>query len=111
LLAGRLDARSGVRAQDDAVLVVREALRRRYGDEGGDRCGAGVRRLRLHQGVPGREAHARREAVPDLRGYVTDPAARERKGNILAACRLTSTSPGGSPSSRAARAGSAAPMR
>ena len=66
----------------DAVLVVREAVRRRHGDEGHDRRGPGLRRLRLHQGVPGREADARREAVPDLRGHVADPAARDRQGDL-----------------------------
>ena len=43
-----------------------------------------LRRLRLHQGVPGREAHARREAVPDLRGDVADPAARDRARDLHA---------------------------
>ena len=38
----------------------------------------GVRRLRLHQGVPGREADARREDHAALRGHVADPAARHR---------------------------------
>jgi len=37
LLAGSLDARPGLRPQDDALLLVREALRRRHGDEGRDR--------------------------------------------------------------------------
>ena len=80
-LAVRLAARPGP-AAGDAVLVVREALRGRHRDEGDDRRRAGVRRLRLHQGVPGREAHARREAVPDLRGHLADPAARDRQGDL-----------------------------
>ena len=54
-------------------------------DEGHDRRGAGLRRVRLHEGVPGREADARREAVPDLRGHVADPAARDRQGDLHAA--------------------------
>ena len=37
-----------------------------------------LRRLRLHEGVPGREADAGREAVPDLRGHLADPAAGDR---------------------------------
>ena len=69
----------------DALLVVREALRRRHGDEGDDRRRAGLRRLRLHEGVPGREADARREAVPDLRGHVADPAPRDRQRDLHAA--------------------------
>src|SRR5262249_14956846 len=40
-------------------------------------------RLRLHQGVPGREAHARREAAPDLRGHVADPARGHRPQPLL----------------------------
>ena len=74
----------GCGPQGDEVLVVRQALRRRHGDEGDDRRGPGVRRLRLHEGVPGREADARREAVPDLRGHVADPAARDRQGDLPA---------------------------
>ena len=87
LLAGGLDARPGLRPQGDALLLVRQALRRRHGDEGRDRRRAGLRRLRLHQGVPGREAHARREAVPDLRGHVADPAPRDRARDLHAEVR------------------------
>ena len=76
----------------DALLLVREALRRGHGDEGDDGRGAGLRRVRLHEGVPGREADARREAVPDLRGHVADPAARDRQRNILAPWQLKSIS-------------------
>src|SRR5207248_9523861 len=86
LLAGRVDARPG-RARDAAV-VVREALRGGHRDEGDHRRGAGLRGLRLHQGVPGREADARREAVPDLRGHLADPAPRNRERDLPAA-RLT----------------------
>ena len=101
----------------DAAVVVREALRGRHRDEGDDRRRAGLRRLRLHQGVPGREADARREAVPDLRGHLADPAARDRQGDLPAeglgslAWPSRSTSAGASRSSPAARAGSAAPTR
>ena len=59
------------------------ALRGRHGDEGDDGRGAGVRRLRLHEGVPGREADARREAVPDLRRHVADPAPGDRQEMFL----------------------------
>ena len=50
------DARRG-RTQH-ADLLARQALRGRHGDEDGHRSRAGLRRLRLHQGVP------RGEAVP-----------------------------------------------
>ena len=73
---------AGFGPQGDEVLVVRQALLRRHGDEGDDRRGPGLRRLRLHEGVSGREADARREAVPDLRGHVADPAARDRQGDL-----------------------------
>src|SRR5207245_2141162 len=76
LLAGRLAPRPG--RERDARVVLREAIRRRHGDEGHDRRRAGLRRLRLHEGVPSREADARREAVPDLRGHLADPTARDR---------------------------------
>ena len=39
---------------------------------------ADLRRLRLHQGVPGREADARREAAADLRRHQPDPAHGHR---------------------------------
>ena len=81
-LAGGLDDRRGLGPQGDPVLVLREAVLGRDGDEGDDERGAGLRRLRVHEGVPGREADARREAVPDLRGHVADPAARDREGDL-----------------------------
>src|SRR3970282_290024 len=59
-------------------FLVRQALLRRHGDEGDDRRCPDLRRLRVHEGVPGREADARREAAPDLRGHVADPARRDR---------------------------------
>ena len=68
----------------------REAILGGHGDEGDHRCRAGVRRLRLHEGVSGREADARREALPDLRRHLTDPAPRDRQGNLPAA-RVDST--------------------
>ena len=61
-----------------ARLLARQALRRRLGHGDHRRCRAGVRRLRLHEGVPGREADARREDHAALRGHVTDPAPRHR---------------------------------
>src|ERR1041385_6680307 len=87
LLAGGRAAGSGPARH--LAVVVREALRGRHGDEGDDRRRSGLRRLRLHEGVPRREAHARRQAVPDLRGHVADPAPRDRQRNLPPAQRLT----------------------
>ncbi len=47
-LAGGLDDRPAASARTRS-LVVRQALRGRHGDEGHDRRGAGLRRLRLHR--------------------------------------------------------------
>ena len=55
-----------------------QALLHRRRDGGDDRGGADPRRLRLHQGVPGRAHDARREDHADLRGHERDPAARDR---------------------------------
>ena len=60
------------------VVLARQALRRRHRDGGHHRRRAGLRRLRLHQGVPGREADARREDHAALRGHLADPAPRDR---------------------------------
>ena len=61
--AGRLLTwQSGIAARQrppqHAGRLAREALRRRLGDGGRDRRRPGLRRLRVHQGVPGREADA-----------------------------------------------------
>ena len=63
-----------------ARLLAREALRRRLGDGDHRRRRPGLRRLRVHQGVPGREADARREDHAALRGHLADPAPRDRQG-------------------------------
>ncbi len=55
-----------------------QARRHRRGDEGDHRCGAGVRRRRLHPRLPCRTVHARGEDHPDLRGHQSDSAARDR---------------------------------
>ena len=75
-LALRRAARPG-QAQHARVLA-RQALRGRLRDGGHHRRRAGLRRLRLHQGLPGREADARREDHAALRGHVADPAPRDR---------------------------------
>ena len=61
-----------------ARLLTREALRIGLRDGDHRRRRAGLRRLRLHQGLPGREADARREDHAALRGHVADPAPRDR---------------------------------
>src|SRR6202163_461776 len=48
-------------------------LCRRRGDGGHDRRHPGARRLRLHQGVPGREMVSRRQDLPDLGGHGGNP--------------------------------------
>ena len=63
---------------EHAGLIAREALRGRQRDGGHRRRRPGLRRLRLHQGVPGREADARREDHAAVRGHVPDPAAGDR---------------------------------
>ena len=68
-----------------ARVLARQALRRRHRDGGHHRRRAGLRRLRLHQGVPGREADARREDHAALRGHVADPAPRHRARDAAAA--------------------------
>ncbi len=55
-----------------------QALRGGDRDEGRHRRSAGARRLRLHQGVPGRAVLPRRQDHPDLRGHVADPEAGHR---------------------------------
>ena len=50
-----------------------------------DRRRAGLRRLRLHQGLPGREADARREDHAALRGHLADPAPGHRPRDAAAA--------------------------
>ena len=67
---------------DDAELTKASAMAKLYcarrGDGGDDRGRPDPRRLRLHQGVPGRAHDARREDHADLRGDERDPAARDR---------------------------------
>ncbi len=57
-----------------------KVFRHRHGHEGDHRRGAGARRLRLHEGVPGGEDDARRQDPADLRGHQPDPAQRRRSG-------------------------------
>ena len=56
-------------------------------DGGHHRRRPGLRRLRLHQGVQGREADARRQDPPAVRGHGADPAARDRARDAAAAKR------------------------
>src|ERR687898_1455823 len=81
---GRAPARVAVGAAagpgqaQHAAVVARQALRGRRRDAGRHGRRAGLRRLRVHQGLPGREADARRQDHAALRGDVPDPAARDR---------------------------------
>ena len=68
------------RASATPRRLARQALRRRLRDGGHHRRRAGLRRLRLHQGVPGREADARRQDHAALRGHLADPAPGDRQG-------------------------------
>ena len=72
----RVDGRPGPARVE--VLVVRQVLRDRRRDARHDRRGPDLRRQRLHEGVPGREADARRKADADLRGHQPDPAPGDR---------------------------------
>ena len=66
-------------------LLGGQALRRRLGDGDHRRRRPGLRRLRLHQGVPGRETDARREDHAALRGHQPDPAPGDRQRGAAAA--------------------------
>ena len=63
-----------------ARRLAREAVLRGLRDGGHHRRRAGLRRLRLHQGVPGREADARRQDHAAVRGHLADPAPGDRQG-------------------------------
>ena len=66
--------------EDDPRLTRRdgEAEGVRRGDAGHHRGGAGARRQRLPEGLPGRADDARREGAADLRGRQRDPAHGDR---------------------------------
>ena len=63
-LAGRLAGGRGRVQSADTGLC--QSFRGRHGDEGGRRCGAGLRRIRLYERVSGGKAAARCEDFPDL---------------------------------------------
>ena len=75
-LQGGVVGRSRREPQRDFEL--RQALQRRRLHEGHHRRGADLRRLRLHERLPGAEADARRQAAANLRGHVADPADGDR---------------------------------
>ena len=66
---GRPHAEEGAKAKLFASEMARRADRRGDPD---------LRRLRVHEGVPGRALLPRREDHRDLRGHERDPAARDR---------------------------------
>ena len=78
LLTWKSGAAARPRRAQHADLLTRQALRRGHRDGGHRGRRPGLRRLRLHQGVPGGEADARREDHAALRGHVADPAAGDR---------------------------------
>ncbi len=78
-----VDARQ--RRTQHARLLARQALRRGHRDEGRHRRRADLRRLRLHQGLPRREAVPRREDHAALRGHLADPAPGDRPRDAAAA--------------------------
>ncbi len=67
----------GVRGHRDRGLDA-ETARLRSGDADRHRGGAALRRLRLHQGFPGRAAVARRQDHADLGGHQPDPPPADR---------------------------------
>src|ERR1017187_5401816 len=73
---GGVAGRSRPGRQHDFGL--REGIQRRRDDADHDRRRADFWRLRLHEGLSGREADARCEAATDLRGHVANPASRDR---------------------------------
>ena len=73
------------RQTEHPALLRGEAVRFRLGDGGHHRRRPGLRRLRLHQGVPGRETDARREDHAALRGDQPDPAPGHRQRGAAAA--------------------------
>ena len=85
-------------------LLDGQALRRRLGDGGHHRRRPGLRRLRLHQGVPGRETDARREDHAALRGDQPDPAPGHRQRSAAAAPGRRRAEPEADAKARAVRA-------
>src|SRR5262245_18331465 len=68
----------GARPADDARVVDGKALRQRDRRQGGRRLRADPRRLRVREGLSGREVFPRREAHDDRRRDERDPTARHR---------------------------------
>ena len=78
LLAWRAAALADAHAAAHARVVGREAVRERGRGARREQRGAGVRRLRLHRRVPGREVPPRRARRDALRGNEPDPEADHR---------------------------------
>ena len=68
-------------AGEDAgpARLLREGVRGRRGDARHDRRRPDPRRRGDHARPPGREVASRRKGVPDRRGHLRDPAARDRR--------------------------------
>ena len=69
----------GLRPAQHQVRRVLQGVCRRRRQQDRHQRRPDLRRLRLLRGVPRREAHARRQDLPDLRGYLADPAAHHRQ--------------------------------
>ena len=74
----RADRLGRRRAGAEEAVGDHQALLLGHGDGSDDRRGAGARRIRVHEGVPGGTDDAGREDHPDLRGNESGPAAGDR---------------------------------
>src|SRR5258708_31266095 len=74
----------GSRRADNVGVVDGETVRERNRSEGGRGLRANPRRLRLRQGLPGREVFPRREADDHRRRHERNPAARDRAAAAVA---------------------------
>ena len=86
LEAARLMVYNAARLKDAGQDIAREgAMAKLFSSQVCERVDVAVRRavrrLRLHQGLPGREVLSRREDRHDLRGHVEHAAADDRQGD------------------------------
>ena len=79
--AARLKEAGRPHTVEGAQAKLFACARRAPPDRRGD---PGPRRLRLHEGVPGRALLPRRQGHRDLRGHERDPAARDRRARCSA---------------------------
>ena len=86
-LQGMRDGRPGPSGARQ-VLLDGEGLLLGHRDGRDGRGGAGARRLRLRQGVPGRAHDERRQDHADLRGHQRDPAPRDRPHSEIGGTKM-----------------------